>query len=72
MGAGSKELYTVWTALDDILLRMGPLALCLGSHEHQKLREPMEPALPIRIYRRSIRGNGKTRFLLGFDTFSGR
>jgi len=39
MGAGSKELYTVWTALDDIPLEMGPLAVCLGSHQHQRLRE---------------------------------
>ena len=39
MGAGSKKLYTVWTALDDIPLEMGPLAVCLGSHQHQRLRE---------------------------------
>ena len=39
MGAGSKELYTVWTALDDIPLEMGPLAVCLDSHQHQRLRE---------------------------------
>jgi len=35
MGAGRKELYTVWTALDDIWLRMDPLAFCLSSHQHQ-------------------------------------
>ena len=39
MGAGSKKLYTVWTALDDISLEMGPLAVCLDSHQHQRLRE---------------------------------
>ena len=39
MGAGTKELYTVWTALNNISLNMGPLAVCLDSHRHQKLRE---------------------------------
>jgi len=39
MGAGTTDLYTVWTALGDISLDMGPLAVCLGSHKHEKLRE---------------------------------
>ena len=38
MGAGTKKLYTMWTALGDISLDMGPLALCLGSHKHQQLK----------------------------------
>jgi hypothetical protein len=38
MGAGTNNLYTMWTAFGDISLDMGPLALCLGSHKIQKLR----------------------------------
>jgi hypothetical protein len=38
MGAGTKNLYTMWTALGDISLDMGPLALCLGSHKIQHLK----------------------------------
>ena len=37
MGAGTKNLYTVWTAWGDVSLDMGSLAVCLGSHKHQKL-----------------------------------
>ncbi len=39
MGAGTKNLYTMWTALGDISLDMGPLALCLGSHKLEHLRK---------------------------------
>ena len=38
MGAGTNNLYTMWTALGDISLDMGPLALCLGSHKLAHLR----------------------------------
>ena len=38
MGAGTNNLYTMWTALGDISLDMGPLALCLGSHKLEHLR----------------------------------
>ncbi len=38
MGAGTNELYTVWTPLDDISLEMGPLAFCPGSNRLDKLR----------------------------------
>ena len=39
MGAGTKNLYTMWTALGDISLNMGPLAFCPGSHRLQHLRD---------------------------------
>ena len=39
MGAGSRELYTVWTPLGDVPLAMGPLAVMVGSHRHQQLQE---------------------------------
>ena len=38
MGAGTKELYTVWTPLDDLLLEMGTLAFCPGSNKLDVLR----------------------------------
>lgn len=38
MGAGTKNLYTVWTPLDDVSLDMGPLAFCPGSHKLDKLK----------------------------------
>ena len=38
MGAGTDQLYTVWTALGDISLDMGPLAVCLGSHKLEQLK----------------------------------
>ena len=38
MGAGTNELYTVWTPLDDISLEMGPLAFCPGSNRLDILR----------------------------------
>ena len=37
MGAGTNQLYTMWTALGDISLDMGPLAVCLGSHKLELL-----------------------------------
>ena len=39
MGAGTKNLFTMWTALNDITLEMGPLCFCLGSHKHERLRQ---------------------------------
>ena len=39
MGAGTKSLYTMWTAFGDISLDMGPLAVCLGSHKLEHLRK---------------------------------
>ena len=36
MGAGTKNLYTMWTALSDISLEMGPLSFCLESHKHDQ------------------------------------
>ena len=38
MGAGTKELYTVWTPLDDLSLEMGTLAFCPGSNKLDALR----------------------------------
>ncbi|MDE0428432.1 MAG: phytanoyl-CoA dioxygenase family protein [Caldilineaceae bacterium] len=38
MGAGTKQLYTAWTPLDDISLTMGPLAFCPGSNRLDILR----------------------------------
>ena len=39
MGAGTTSLYTMWSALGDVTLDMGPLAFCPGSHKIQKLKE---------------------------------
>lgn len=38
MGNGARDLYTVWTPLGDVPLDMGPLAVAIGSHRHQKLQ----------------------------------
>ena len=45
-GAGSKSLYTMWTALGDVSLEMGPLAFCPGSHKIRKLKETYGAAVP--------------------------
>lgn len=37
MGKGTQELYTAWTPFGDIPMEMGPLAVCLGSHQNEKL-----------------------------------
>lgn len=39
MGRGTKNLYTVWTPLGDIPLSQGPLAICLGSHKFEQIKE---------------------------------
>lgn len=38
MGKGTKQLYTVWTAFDNISLEMGPLAICPGSNNLDRLK----------------------------------
>lgn len=38
MGNGARDLYTVWTPLGDVPLKMGPLAVAVGSHRHQQLQ----------------------------------
>ena len=39
MGAGTKDLYTVWTPLGDLSLEMGPLAVCPGSNKLERLKQ---------------------------------
>jgi ectoine hydroxylase-related dioxygenase (phytanoyl-CoA dioxygenase family) len=39
MGRGSQNLYTCWTPLCDISFDMGPLVLCLGSHEFDAIKQ---------------------------------
>lgn len=39
MGKGTKNVYTVWTPLGDIPLEMGGLAVCLGSHQFEKVKK---------------------------------
>lgn len=39
MGRGTRRLYTTWTPLGDIDLAMGPLCLCLGSHQFEKVKQ---------------------------------
>ena len=38
VGRGTPKRYTMWTALTDIDLDNGPLAVCLNSHRHEKLK----------------------------------
>lgn len=38
MGRGTHNLYTVWSPLGDISYEMGGLALCLGSHRFEELK----------------------------------
>ncbi|MEM7034546.1 MAG: phytanoyl-CoA dioxygenase family protein [Chloroflexota bacterium] len=38
VGRGTKNRYTMWSALTDIGLDNGPLVICLGSHNHDKLK----------------------------------
>lgn len=37
VGRGTQNRYTMWSALTDIGLENGPLVLCLGSHQHDRL-----------------------------------
>jgi len=39
MGRGTHNVYTVWTPLGDISYEMGGLAICLGSHRFEKLKQ---------------------------------
>lgn len=39
MGRGTKEVYTVWTPLGDLALEDGPLAMLVGSHKFDKIRQ---------------------------------
>lgn len=38
MGKGTHNLYTAWIPFGDISLDMGPLAVCLGSHQLNQLK----------------------------------
>ena len=37
VGRGSKNRLTMWSCFTDTALNGGPLVICLGSHEHQRL-----------------------------------
>ena len=39
MGRGTQQIYTLWTPIGRLTPEMGPLALCLGSHRWNKIRE---------------------------------
>lgn len=39
MGRGTTNVYTCWTPLGDIPLEMGPLAVLVGSHRFEKVKE---------------------------------
>jgi hypothetical protein len=39
MGRGTLNLYTVWTPIGDVTLEMGPLAVLVGSHRFEKIKE---------------------------------
>lgn len=39
MGRGTEQLYTVWRPVGDCPVEMGPLVVCPGSHNHDRLRE---------------------------------
>lgn len=39
MGRGTKNLYTVWTPLGDVSYDMGPLAILVGSHQFEAVKE---------------------------------
>ncbi len=38
VGRGTQNRYTMWSALTDIGLENGPLVICLGSHQHDRLK----------------------------------
>ncbi|MEK3886309.1 phytanoyl-CoA dioxygenase family protein [Bacillus sp. FSL K6-3431] len=38
MGRGTRDLYTCWTPLGDVSLEMGPLVVCLGSQNFEKVK----------------------------------
>lgn len=39
MGRGTPNVYTVWSPLGDVSYEMGGLAICLGSHRFEKLKQ---------------------------------
>jgi ectoine hydroxylase-related dioxygenase (phytanoyl-CoA dioxygenase family) len=39
MGRGTHNLYTCWTPLGDVPLELGPLALLVGSHRFERIKE---------------------------------
>ncbi|MFX3635669.1 MAG: phytanoyl-CoA dioxygenase family protein [Candidatus Pristimantibacillus sp.] len=39
MGRGTQNVYTVWSTLGDVGYEMGGLAICLGSHRFEKLKQ---------------------------------
>jgi ectoine hydroxylase-related dioxygenase (phytanoyl-CoA dioxygenase family) len=39
MGRGTHNLYTCWTPLGDVPYELGPLALLVGSHRFEKVKE---------------------------------
>ena len=39
MGRGTHNLYTCWTPITDVPYEMGPLAILVGSHHFEKLKE---------------------------------
>lgn len=39
MGRGTEELYTMWRPIGDCPVEMGPLVVCPGSHNHERMKE---------------------------------
>ncbi len=39
MGRGTTKVYTVWTPLGDLPYEMGPLAILVGSHRFERIKE---------------------------------
>src|SRR5260370_30846535 len=39
MGRGTHNVYTCWTPLGDVAYELGPLALLVGSHRFERVRE---------------------------------
>ncbi|NOU90648.1 phytanoyl-CoA dioxygenase [Paenibacillus sp. LMG 31460] len=39
MGRGTEKVYTVWSPLGDVSYEMGGLAICLGSHRFEDLKQ---------------------------------
>ena len=38
LGRGTKNRYTMWTPITEIEINRGPLVICLGSHNNQKIK----------------------------------
>ncbi len=39
LGQGTKNLYSVWCPLGDVSLELGGLAVCVGSHRWERVKE---------------------------------